>query len=380
MQWAVGTEFTSQDVRDIYDYRDVHNRAYKADEVLGSGGSEYSGDRRRWSSFAEASFPLHRDLTVDLAGRRDHYDDVGATFSHQIASGYRLRDAFTVRGSWNRGARAPGLNQLHLQRIDYPYVCDTKHSDPTNCRPYQVERRSGGNPNLKPEDAESFSLGLATEVGPFFLSADWFRINLSKVAAAQRPQVIVDLDNEGRLPPGAAVVRDDADDTIVRLVQPIGLVNSGEADTSGIEWKARAEWQTSRADIVLDTRWIHVSRDEFRVAGVRQPGDHPRNRVHASVRASRGDFVAIWSVYGKSGYWNSRRTARYKRWIGHDVAVRWRDTFGVSGLDLVAGVLNVDDRGPSTDPVSPGTEGADTSLDNIRGRTLFLTAKVSFDS
>ena len=59
--------------------------------------------------------------------------------------------------------------------------------------------------------------------------------------------------------------------------------------------------------------------------------------------------------------------------------MRWQHAFGLSGMDLVGGVLNVGDRGPSTDPTRPGTEGAATTLDNIRGRTLFLTAKVSFD-
>ena len=60
------------------------------------------------------------------------------------------------------------------------------------------------------------------------------------------------------------------------------------------------------------------------------------------------------------------------RFVGHG-------NRGLSGMDLIGGVLNVGDRGPSTDPTFPGTSGADTTLDSIRGRTLFLTAKVSFD-
>ena len=380
VRWAVGTEFASEEARDRYDYRDVHNRSYKADDVLGSGGSEYSGDRRRWSAFAETSLPLHRDLDVGLAGRHDEFDDVGATFSHQVSSRYRLNDVVMVRGSWSGSSRAPGLNQLHRETIDYPFVCDTKTfaGDPKDCPIEQVERRSGGNPNLDPDDAESFSLGAGANVGPLSMSADWFRIELSDAPAALSPQIIVDQDAMGRLPSGAAVVRGD-NGLIERIEQPVGLVNSGETDVTGIDLRARTEWHAASTDMVLDARWIHVSRREGRVSGVKQPGDHPRDRIHASLRASRGDVTALWSVYGLSGYWNSRRTARYDRWIGHDVALRWQDAFGLSGMDLVGGVLNVGDRGPSTDPTSPGTEGAATTLDNIRGRTLFLTAKVSFD-
>ena len=115
------------------------------------------------------------------------------------------------------------------------------------------------------------------------------------------------------------------------------------------------------------------------MAGEIDPGDYPRNRVHASLRANRGDFTASWSVYAVSGFWNIRETGRYKAWTGHDIAVRWRDSFGLSGIDLTGGILNVGNRGPSTDPTAPGAQAADETLDSVRGRTVFLSAKVSFD-
>ena len=164
MRWAAGAEIAFEEWRNLYGYRDVHNRSYKADDVLGSGGSQFSGERRRWSAFAEVSLPLHRDLDVGLSGRRDDHDDVGATFSHQVASRYRLSEALMVRGSWGRRSKAPGLNLLNLEQIDYPFICDTKTftGDLKDCRRFQVERMSGGNPNLKPDDGENFSLGAST--------------------------------------------------------------------------------------------------------------------------------------------------------------------------------------------------------------------------
>ena len=50
--------------------------------------------------------------------------------------------------------------------------------------------------------------------------------------------------------------------------------------------------------------------------------------------------------------------------------------FGIEGLDLAAGVLNVGDRGPSTDPTR--TYDPDLTLDSVMGRTLFLNATLSF--
>ena len=60
-----------------------------------------------------------------------------------------------------------------------------------------------------------------------------------------------------------------------------------------------------------------------------------------------------------------------------DAAARWRDALGLNGMNLTGGILDIGSRGPSTDPTDP--EFADTSLDSVRGRTLFPTARVSFN-
>ena len=49
------------------------------------GGTSTSGERRRWSTFAEVSIPLLKGWDLTLAGRRDDHDDVGETFSGQVA-------------------------------------------------------------------------------------------------------------------------------------------------------------------------------------------------------------------------------------------------------------------------------------------------------
>ncbi len=376
-RWAAGAEVAYEDWRNVYDYRDIAGRSYEAGDVLGSAGNSAAGERRRWSGFTEIFLPFYSDWDVVFAGRRDDHDDVGATYSHQVASRYGLHEALTLRGSWSGGSKAPSLYALHAREaLGYPSVCDTRNltGDPEDCDEFQVERASGGNPNLKPDEAESFSLGALTSLGPLSLSADWFRIGLSEVPAQLSAQSIIDLDAEGRLPPGAAVIREG--DLITRIESP--LVNSGETDVSGIDVRARSGWKADWADLVLDARWSRVTRYEDRVADEVQPGDYPRNRVYASLRASRGGITASWSVHSVSGYWNVRETARYKAWMGHDITLRWRDAFGLSGMDLTGGVLNVGDRGPSTDPTNPGSSGAVETLDSVRGRTIFLTAKMSW--
>ena len=375
-RWAAGAEFAAEDWRDVHAYRDRSGRSYDARDVLGAGGIQASGDRQRGSGFGEVSLPVRDDWDVTLAGRGDDHDDVGATWSHQLASRFRLNHALTLRGSWDKGSRPPSLYELHLRSSnDFPWVCDRKthRGALETCPVEQVVRVSSGNSNLEPDEAESVSLGAVIGLGSLSLSADWFRIALSDVPARLSPQSIMDLEAREGLPPGVAVTRTQ-EGKVERIDSPI--VNSGETDASGVDVRARLDWDIAWADLVIDARWLRMSRQETRVAGELQPGDYPRDSVHGSLRASRGGLTASWSVHAVSGYWNARRTGRFDGWVGHDITVRWRDPFGLSGMDLTGGVLNIADRGPSIDFTDP--DAADVSLDSGRGRTIFLTATMSW--
>ncbi len=373
-KWAVGAAFAHEERRNTYDYRDVENRSYEASDVLGSSGNSFSGERRRWSAFTEVALPVRNDWDLVLAGRLDEHDDVGTAFSHQITSRYRVHKALALRGSWNRASRAPGLNALHQRHAStYPYICDKKTftGNLQDCPRYEVERTFGGNPNLKPDDAESFSLGAVMSLGPISLSADWFKIALSDMPARLSAQSIIDLEAEGRLPSGVTVTRDG--DFIDLIESP--LVNSGESDVAGFNVQGTMDWKTDWVDVGFSAYWSHITEDEFRVAGEVQPGDYPRNRVHALLRANRGNVTANWSVMAVSGYSNVLETGRYKAWMGHNVTIQWRHALGVKSMDLTGGILNVGNQGPST----ATQQEVDLTQESARGRTFFLTAKISFD-
>ena len=371
-QWAAGVELSSENWRDVHEYRDHSGRSRDASDALGAGGGQAAGDRRRGSGFAELRLPVRAGWDVALAGRADTHDDVGAAHSLQLASRLRLHDAVTLRGSWDRGSRAPSLYELHLRSSDdFPYVCDRKShvGALATCPVEQFQRVSGGNPHLEPDHAEGVSLGVVLGLGPLTFSADWFRIALSDVPAQLLPQSIMDLEARDALPSGVAVVRSQ-EGRVERIVSPI--VNSGETAAAGVDVQARVGWTTTWADLELDAGWLHRTRHETRVAGERQPGDHPRDHVHGSLRLSQGDLTVNWRVYAVSGYWNARRTGRFGGWVGQDLAIRWRDAFGLGGFDLTGGVLNIGDRDPSVDPTDPDAQ--DVNLDSGRGRTIFLTA------
>ena len=377
LRWTAGGEIDYEEGWAFQGYLDANGGSHAPADVIGLGGNTYRGERRRWSAFAVATLPLHRRFEVDVGGRRDDYDDVGTAYSRHLASRLRLHDAVTLRGAWSRGAQAPSLFLLNLpQAIYFGSVCDKRNftGNLSDCDRTRVRLITGGNPDLEPDEAESVSIGVTASLGPVRLSADAFRSKVEEEPATVPAQVLVDREAAGEeLPPGAAIVRGPSG-TIDRIENP--LINEGESRVAGFDLRAGVRWEHAWADLAFDARWHRLNQSDTWTAGERNPGDFSRNRVHTSLRASRGGVVAQWSLYAVSGFRNSLDTGRFPGWAGHDLTFLWRDAFGLGGVDLGGGVLNVADRGPPIDSSSPGSASA--TLDSQRGRTVFLSARYSF--
>ena len=71
-QWTAGVELASEARHNRIDYRDRAGRTYPIDDVLGirsaSDRTEYDGERRRASAFAELSLPVRRRLGCGTGG------------------------------------------------------------------------------------------------------------------------------------------------------------------------------------------------------------------------------------------------------------------------------------------------------------------------
>ncbi len=379
LRWAAGAEIDRlrQHSKVVHTHAFGSGGAVSVEDAIGSGGATYEGERQRMSSFGEVELPPLPGWTVTLAGRRDGYNDVGAAEAHKVSSAYRFGRWFTVRGSWDKGSGPPSLSSMHLaESVGFPYVCDTKtHTDPsTDCDVTQKKQVTGGNRELKPHKAKALSAGAQANLGFLTVSADWFRIELSETEAQMSAQKIVDLEASGQLPDGAQVIRLGGDGAIDRIVNPI--VNTGESTVAGVDMQAGARWDAGWADFAADLNWLYVTEAESRVGGEVQPGDYARHRIHSSLRASRGGITANWSVHAVSGFNNVRETGRYKAWVGHDIALLWRDPLGLKGMTVAGGVFNVADRGPSVDSADP--TAADARLDSARGRTFFLRGAMSW--
>ena len=118
--------------------------------------------------------------TVGGAVRFEHFDIFGATTNGKLSARYGLGDAVSVRGGVSTGFRAPTpgqQNTLNVQTTIDPETLELVDSAnvPSTFRAAELR---GGQP-LQPETSFNSTVGLVIDTGPFTLTADYFRVDVS---------------------------------------------------------------------------------------------------------------------------------------------------------------------------------------------------------
>ena len=120
-------------------------------------------ERDIWSIFGEVHLPLvgqdRKTLTASLAARYDDYSDFGDTFNPQIGLEWEPVRGLALRGSFAKAFRAPELFELSREtRVRVANLVDPL--DPTGQTTATVLIDSGGNSELRPERADTYTLAV----------------------------------------------------------------------------------------------------------------------------------------------------------------------------------------------------------------------------
>jgi iron complex outermembrane receptor protein len=267
---AAGVEYrreTYRDDRDIHQggvagvdttYTDTVTGIYYGSDLVGASPSpDVRGKRNVKSAYAELAIgvvsaemdvPLVRSLDFQVAGRYEDYSDVGSVAKPKVAGSWELLQGMRLRGSISGGFRAPNLEVINTSTLDrvntgIDYVlceADLRARRITNfsqcARSISVLRRSGGNPNLKPEESTSWSFGavltppLPPGFGDVTFTVDRWRIRQKNVVGLLDYQNGLNLDYllraQGSSNPNVVRRAPTADD--VALVASTGLQPVGE--------------------------------------------------------------------------------------------------------------------------------------------------------
>ncbi|MDP9422066.1 MAG: TonB-dependent receptor [Pseudomonadota bacterium] len=173
-----------------------------------------SGSVTAKEAYAEVSVPVFKDapfakaLTLNGALRFSDYDLFGSTWNYKASIDWQVIDALRLRATYGTGFRVPNVPELYggvsegnLTTTDpcSNYPASGNATLIANCqahgvRPTYVQLGNtilttvGGNPDLKPEDSKSWTVGAVFQpqaiIPGLSLTADWFSIDIDNAIRA----------------------------------------------------------------------------------------------------------------------------------------------------------------------------------------------------
>ncbi|MCR5877170.1 TonB-dependent receptor domain-containing protein [Phenylobacterium sp. J367] len=303
-------------------------------------------------------------------------------------------DGLSLRGTWGTSFRAPSL--VDTGNLNFVFVSAVP--DPANGnRLINQVNITGSNPNLKPEEAETYSVGF--DFQPTFLpdlrvSATYYKVDYKDrilgIAASLAtentyrqfvtrnpdPAFIQSLFNSGWL------VSTPIDPATVGVFIDQRRNNIGTLTQDGIDIDARYRFATSFGDVtvgVAHSEILHIKQASNPTAApidvVDTFGNPLRSRGRASVMWANGPWAAnLYYNYG-GAYRNTAIVPNVKAEAQQtvDVGLIWRSDDGPAFLKGVRVGLNVQNVFDEKPPIVLNTSNAwDNTTANAIGRFMAI--------
>jgi iron complex outermembrane receptor protein len=136
--------------------------------------SASDSSRNVLGTYIDLSTHLTSKWTVDLAGRYEHYSDVGSTTNGKIATRYDFTPKFAIRGSVSTGFRAPSLAEEYYSNIN-----ESPASVNGLLAANSAAAKLIGAESLKSEKSTNFNVGFVlTPVQGMHLTLDAYQIDI----------------------------------------------------------------------------------------------------------------------------------------------------------------------------------------------------------
>ena len=220
--------------------------------VFVGGGAEIDESQDVYALFGELAVPLADGLDAQVALRYEDYGSgIGDTLDPKLALLWTVNDVLSFRGSVSTTFRAPTLHQRFNREtnlIALPDVPKGGGSPPTGFKAADT----AGNPNLSPETATTFNVGVLVGTENFRLTLDYWNIDFEDVIVIENAQTKVAIENSlcvNRTPDCRdpdifrnALTGEDPDDNlqhsgeISRVVVP--FINAPTVETDGVDISA----------------------------------------------------------------------------------------------------------------------------------------------
>ena len=221
------------------------------DPISAAGGFEFtnnqplSGAINVKEAYGELVVPILKDsslgraLDLQLAGRYTDYSTSGPVWTWKTGLTWDLNGQVRIRGAVSRDIRAGNMTELFTNQAATPFVpIDRVLNVPSPLT--AVSAVAGGNPDLEPETATTYTLGVAVQpdwLSGFRFSVDYYNIQIDDVITRVPGQTIIDRCALGLTVYCGQIDRnpDPANAYITRVRNP--FLNLNEFQTSGLDFE-----------------------------------------------------------------------------------------------------------------------------------------------
>lgn len=431
---VVGTEWRKQDLSITADSNQ------QLGNFAGAGGPvlPIAGQIQVKEAYTEWGVPIISDLgmlksfSADIGYRYSDYKNIGSTDTYKIGLNANLNDVLRLRGGYNRAVRAPSVNELfRVQQIGLfsgsdPCAGPTPADTPAQCAntgvtaaqyghvldspASQYNQFIGGNQNLKPEKADTYTVGFAvTPLQGLEATVDYYEVKIADTITSIGANTTLDLcaktgnpflcDNVKRNPV-------TGDLWLGQTGHVVNLTNNfGNQKARGIDVNASYVWRMlgGRAEVnMAGSRLLSLELDplpgvnenaKYDCAGKintscnNPPSPKWRHLMNLNYSKDWWSVNVRWRYFGQVKYVNNDGSfaTTDKLLFNHDhkiSAYNWLDVSGTfhvgTHVDLTVGVNNIADRAP---PLVGGSlvDNANTpgGYDEL-GRYYFTNVSVRF--
>ncbi|MCC6201371.1 MAG: TonB-dependent receptor [Gammaproteobacteria bacterium] len=257
--------------------------------------------------FAETLIPIWRErpwlrtLGLNAAARYADYSGSGGVVAWKAGFDWTLSPALRLRLTRSRDTRAATL----AERFDWAGAGGSAR-DPLSGTSYPIQQISGGNPEVDPELADTWTAGVTlrpTALPGFSFVADWYQVNIKDYISQLGVQRIVDDCHAGATELCARITRDPTTH-LIQIVRNVFL-NVAWARVRGVDLEVayqRPMHLFGAAGEQLDVRLFasHLAENSFQMRGVAKRDDAgtthlPRWTATAILGYRGGPFTAALS-------------------------------------------------------------------------------------
>jgi outer membrane receptor protein involved in Fe transport len=297
-------------------------------DCLNTVGVQYSkvsnvrGDLSVREAFAETYIPLVADrslmqrMTLGLSSRWADYSGSGNVTAWKAGLDMQIVDPFRFRATKSRDVRAGNL----AERFDKTGGIDTL-TDPRYNETYNVTRFSGGNPAVRPEEADTITAGFVFQpagLDGFSLSLDYYKVEIGGAIGQLGTQAVVNrCEDGGGVAEICSLVTRSPDTDRLILVGDV-FINIDEAIVSGrdleVAYTRPVSWFGSGSQSIsarIFASWLEENSETL--AGTRKIERAGQTGIEQSTGTAYAlpDFKATANVAYRHGPFNVFLQGRY---------------------------------------------------------------------